>query len=85
MIFLNKKRIELVLQISKSFFLVSRFKLFTMQFEELLQRQGLWEVADDELRDSLRLSICEVLLPAYRSFILRFGYVPFYLQLNWLF
>lgn len=51
-----------------------RFKTFNIQFEELHQRQSQWTVPDSELRESLRLAVAEVLLPAYRSFIKRFGY-----------
>jgi hypothetical protein len=54
---------------------VGRFKSFNMQFEELHARQSQWTIPDHELRDDLRLAIAEVLLPAYRSFINRFGYV----------
>ncbi|XP_054804234.1 exocyst complex component EXO70A1-like [Prosopis cineraria] len=50
-----------------------RFKTFNVQFEELHQRQSQWTVPDSELRESLRLAVAEVLLPAYRSFIKRFG------------
>ncbi|XP_038971826.1 exocyst complex component EXO70A1-like [Phoenix dactylifera] len=50
-----------------------RFRSFNMQFEELHQRQCQWTVPDQELRESLRLAVAEVLLPAYRSFIRRFG------------
>lgn len=50
-----------------------RFKIFNMQFEELHQRQSQWTVPDTELRESLRLAVAEVLLPAYRSYIKRFG------------
>ncbi|KAM7267687.1 hypothetical protein ACFE04_009853 [Oxalis oulophora] len=50
-----------------------RFKIFNSQFEELHQRQSQWTVPDSELRESLRLAVAEVLLPAYRSFIKRFG------------
>lgn len=50
-----------------------RFKSFNSQFEELHQRQSQWTVPDQELREYLRLAIAEVLLPAYRSFIKRFG------------
>ncbi|CAI9759829.1 unnamed protein product [Fraxinus pennsylvanica] len=50
-----------------------RLKTFNMQFEELHQRQSQWTVPDTELRESLRLAVAEVLLPAYRSFIKRFG------------
>lgn len=54
-----------------------RFKTFNVQFEELHQRQTQWTVPDTELRESLRLAVAEVLLPAYRSFIKRFGYFLF--------
>ncbi|CAI9090100.1 OLC1v1024791C1 [Oldenlandia corymbosa var. corymbosa] len=50
-----------------------RFKTFNLLFEELHQRQSQWTVPDSELRESLRLAVAEVLLPAYRSFIKRFG------------
>ncbi|KAM7264311.1 hypothetical protein ACFE04_001994 [Oxalis oulophora] len=43
------------------------------KFEELHQRQSQWTVPDTELRESLRLAVAEVLLPAYRSFVKRFG------------
>lgn len=46
-----------------------------MQFEELHAKQTQWTIPDQELRESLRLAVAEVLLPAYRSFIKRFGYV----------
>ncbi|GJY20568.1 exocyst complex component EXO70A1-like protein [Tanacetum coccineum] len=50
-----------------------RFKTFNTQFEELHQRQSQWSVPDSELRESLRLAVAEVLLPAYRSYRKRFG------------
>ncbi|XP_037437787.1 exocyst complex component EXO70A1-like [Triticum dicoccoides] len=50
-----------------------RFKSFNMQFEELRAKQSLWTIPDQELRETLRLSIAEVLLPAYMSFVKRFG------------
>ncbi|KAL3520913.1 hypothetical protein ACH5RR_019062 [Cinchona calisaya] len=50
-----------------------RLKTFNIQFEELHQRQCQWTVPDTELRDSLRLAVAEILLPAYRSFLKRFG------------
>jgi len=51
-----------------------RFKTFNDQIEEIHQRQSQWTVPDSELRESLRLAVAEVLLPAYRSFLKRFGY-----------
>ncbi|XP_076883412.1 exocyst complex component EXO70A1-like [Bidens hawaiensis] len=50
-----------------------KFKAFNTQFEELHQRQSQWTVPDSELRESLRLAVAEVLLPAYRAFRKRFG------------
>ncbi|CAI9779806.1 unnamed protein product [Fraxinus pennsylvanica] len=50
-----------------------RYKTFNIQFEELHQRQSQWTVPDTELRESLRLAVAEVLLPAYRSFVKRYG------------
>lgn len=50
-----------------------RFRTFNIQFDELYQRQTQWFVPDVELRESLRLAVAEVLLPAYRSFLKRFG------------
>ncbi|KAL6545472.1 hypothetical protein OROGR_009346 [Orobanche gracilis] len=50
-----------------------RLRTFNIQFEELHQKQSQWTVPDTELRESLRLAVAEVLLPAYRSFIKRFG------------
>ncbi|RWV81318.1 hypothetical protein GW17_00057268, partial [Ensete ventricosum] len=44
--------------------LKDRFKSFNMQFEELCLRQCEWTVPDQELRESLRLAVAEVLLPA---------------------
>ncbi|CAA3025097.1 exocyst complex component EXO70A1-like [Olea europaea subsp. europaea] len=50
-----------------------RYKTFNIQFEEIHQRQSQWTVPDTELRESLRLAVAEVLLPAYRSFVKRYG------------
>ncbi|XP_030964157.1 exocyst complex component EXO70A1-like [Quercus lobata] len=49
------------------------FKTGNMQFEELHQKQSQWTAPDTELRESLRLAVAEMLLPAYRSFVKRFG------------
>ncbi|OIW13162.1 hypothetical protein TanjilG_07768 [Lupinus angustifolius] len=50
-----------------------RFKAFNVMFEELHLKQSQWTVPDSELRESLKLAVAEVLLPAYRSFVKRFG------------
>lgn len=43
-----------------------------MLFEEIYQRQCGWSVPDSELRESVKLMVAEILLPAYRAFIERF-------------
>ncbi|KAK1322759.1 hypothetical protein QJS10_CPA02g01055 [Acorus calamus] len=50
-----------------------RFRSFNMQFEELHQRQSQWTVPEAELRDTLKLKVAEILIPAYRSFYKRFS------------
>lgn len=51
----------------------ARFKSFNKQFEEVCQTQMNWAIPDRELRDNLILAVAEILLPAYRSFLKRFG------------
>ncbi|XP_062196323.1 exocyst complex component EXO70B1-like [Phragmites australis] len=57
--------------ISKSA-LRERFKSFNVVFEEAHRVQSGWCVPDNQLREELRISIAEKLLPAYRSFLGRF-------------
>ncbi|KAM0895056.1 hypothetical protein ACQ4PT_024076 [Festuca glaucescens] len=57
--------------ISKSA-LRERFKSFNAVFEEAHRIQSGWHVPDKQLREELRISIAEKLLPAYRSFLGRF-------------
>jgi hypothetical protein len=57
--------------ISKSA-LRERFKSFNAAFEEAHRIQSGWHVPDKQLREELRISIAEKLLPAYRSFLGRF-------------
>lgn len=49
-----------------------RFKTFNAMFEEVHRTQATWLVPDVQLREELRISISEKLLPAYRSFLGRF-------------
>lgn len=49
-----------------------RFKTFNAMFEEVHRTQATWLVPDIQLREELRISISEKLLPAYRSFLGRF-------------
>ncbi|KAM0033233.1 putative exocyst complex component Exo70, cullin repeat-like-containing domain superfamily [Helianthus debilis subsp. tardiflorus] len=53
--------------------LKERFKNFNACFEEIYRIQSLWRVSDDQLREELRISISEKVLPAYRAFVGRFG------------
>ncbi|KAJ0527844.1 putative exocyst complex component Exo70, cullin repeat-like-containing domain superfamily [Helianthus annuus] len=53
--------------------LKERFKNFNACFEEIYRIQSLWRVPDDQLREELRISISEKVLPAYRAFVGRFG------------
>ncbi|KAM0946221.1 putative exocyst complex component Exo70, cullin repeat-like-containing domain superfamily [Dioscorea sansibarensis] len=51
----------------------NRFKSFAAQFDELHQRHSQWLIADTELRESLKLSVSEILLPSYRNFYMHIG------------
>ncbi|XP_061953766.1 exocyst complex component EXO70B1 [Populus nigra] len=53
--------------------LKERFKSFNACFEEIYRIQTGWKVPDPQLREELRISISEKVLPAYRSFMGRFG------------
>ncbi|KAJ7945711.1 Exocyst subunit Exo70 family protein [Quillaja saponaria] len=53
--------------------LKERFKNFNACFEEIYRIQTAWKVPDEQLREELRISISETVLPAYRSFMGRFG------------
>ncbi|KAG8047602.1 hypothetical protein GUJ93_ZPchr0008g11615 [Zizania palustris] len=57
--------------ISKSA-LRERFRSFNAAFEEAHRVQSGWCVPDTQLKEELRISISEKLLPAYRSFLGRF-------------
>ncbi|XP_010261780.1 PREDICTED: exocyst complex component EXO70A1-like [Nelumbo nucifera] len=49
-----------------------RFKTFNSMFEEVHRTQAVWLIPDIQLREELRISISEKLIPAYRSFLGRF-------------
>ncbi|KAL6177630.1 hypothetical protein ACLB2K_049155 [Fragaria x ananassa] len=53
--------------------LKERFKNFNANFEDLYRTQTAWKVPDAQLREELRISISEKVIPAYRSFMGRFG------------
>ncbi|CAH8389911.1 unnamed protein product [Eruca vesicaria subsp. sativa] len=48
--------------------LKERFKGFNASFEELYRLQTAWKVPDPQLREELRISIQEKVIPAYRDF-----------------
>ncbi|KAJ1413291.1 Exocyst complex component Exo70 [Sesbania bispinosa] len=52
--------------------LKERFKSFNACFEEIYRVQTAWKVPDDQLREEMRISISEKVIPAYRSFVGRF-------------
>lgn len=62
----------------KVLMIISRFKSFNSQFEEIHQRQSEWIITHSELRESVRLSVNEILQPAYRSFLKRYRSVFLY-------
>ncbi|KAA8540229.1 hypothetical protein F0562_024208 [Nyssa sinensis] len=49
-----------------------RFKTFNAMFEEVHRTQATWLIPDPQLREELRISISELLIPAYRSFLGRY-------------
>lgn len=53
--------------------LKERFKSFNACFEDIYRIQTAWKVPDAQLREELRISISEKVIPAYRSFMGRFG------------
>ncbi|CAK9148702.1 unnamed protein product [Ilex paraguariensis] len=53
--------------------LKERFKNFNACFEDIYRIQTSWKVPDAQLREELRISISEKVLPAYRAFLGRFG------------
>ncbi|RZR73906.1 hypothetical protein BHM03_00029435 [Ensete ventricosum] len=49
-----------------------RFRAFNAAFEEVHRTQAMWVVPDAYLREELRISISEMLVPAYRGFLGRY-------------
>ncbi|KAK6153224.1 hypothetical protein DH2020_012863 [Rehmannia glutinosa] len=52
-----------------------RFKSFNAMFDEIHKTQSNWVVSDEQLRSELRVSISNMVIPAYRSFLGRYGQV----------
>ncbi|KAL2903798.1 Exocyst complex component EXO70B1 [Bienertia sinuspersici] len=55
--------------------LKERFKNFNQYFDEIHKTQSNWVVCDEQLQSELRVSISAVMIPAYRSFVARFGQI----------
>ncbi|XP_066347030.1 exocyst complex component EXO70B1-like [Miscanthus floridulus] len=49
-----------------------KFKNFNLAFEEIYRSQTLWKVPDPQLREELKISISENVIPAYRAFTGRY-------------
>lgn len=55
--------------------LKERFKSFNAMFDEIHKTQSTWVVCDEQLQSELRVSISNMVIPAYRSFLGRFSQV----------
>ncbi|KAL3636710.1 hypothetical protein CASFOL_019009 [Castilleja foliolosa] len=55
--------------------LKERFKSFNAMFDEIHKAQSNWVVSDEQLQSELRVSISNMVIPAYRSFLGRFSQV----------
>uniref|UniRef100_A0A7N0UX71 Exocyst subunit Exo70 family protein n=1 Tax=Kalanchoe fedtschenkoi TaxID=63787 RepID=A0A7N0UX71_KALFE len=53
--------------------LKERFKTFNTMFDDIHRSQSTWVVSDTQLQSELRISVSSVVVPAYRSFLGRFG------------
>ncbi|XP_039772556.1 exocyst complex component EXO70B1-like isoform X2 [Panicum virgatum] len=50
-----------------------KIKNFNLAFDEIYRSQTLWKVPDPQLREELKISISENVIPAYRAFTGRYG------------
>ncbi|XP_047965478.1 exocyst complex component EXO70B1-like [Salvia hispanica] len=55
--------------------LKERFKNFNAMFDEISRTQTTWVVCDEQLQSELRVSISNMVVPAYRSFLGRYNQV----------
>ncbi|KAL5580624.1 hypothetical protein UlMin_013066 [Ulmus minor] len=53
-----------------------KLKLFNQYFEEICKNQSNWVIFDQQLREEIKISVINLLLPAYQSFIARFQSIP---------
>ncbi|CAH9115774.1 unnamed protein product [Cuscuta europaea] len=54
--------------------LKERFKSFNAMFDDIYKAQSSWVISDEQLQSELRVSICNMVVPAYRSFVARFSH-----------
>ncbi|KAJ3678271.1 hypothetical protein LUZ60_002074 [Juncus effusus] len=52
--------------------LKEKFKNFNLAFEEIYRVQTGWKVSDPQLKEELKISVCEMMIQAYRGFYGRF-------------
>lgn len=55
--------------------LKDRFKSFNNMFDEIRKTQTNWVISDEQLQSELRVSISNMVVPAYRSFLARYGQI----------
>ncbi|KAH8490539.1 hypothetical protein H0E87_022906 [Populus deltoides] len=60
----------------KSMSMKDRIKAFNSQFGEIYKSHSQWIIFDEQLRNELRNSLYNVVMPAYRNFIARFQNAP---------
>ncbi|KAJ6976014.1 exocyst complex component EXO70B1-like [Populus alba x Populus x berolinensis] len=60
----------------KSMSMKDRIKAFNSQFEEIYKSHSQWIIFDEQLRNELRNSLYNLVMPAYRNFIARFQNAP---------
>ncbi|KAJ6878315.1 hypothetical protein NC651_030912 [Populus alba x Populus x berolinensis] len=60
----------------KSMSMKDRIKAFNSQFEEIYKSHSQWIIFDEQLRNELRNSLYNLVMPAYRNFIERFQNAP---------
>ncbi|KAL0415029.1 UNVERIFIED_CONTAM: Exocyst complex component EXO70B1 [Sesamum latifolium] len=53
-----------------------RLKAFNAAFEDIQLLQSVWTIPDLQLRDDIRVSMCEKLVPAYKNFLEKFSSNP---------
>ncbi|KAJ4756040.1 exocyst subunit exo70 family protein F1 [Rhynchospora pubera] len=50
-----------------------KFRNFNVAFEEIHRVQTTWKVPDPQMREEIKISISEQVIPAYRAFVGRYG------------